>query len=196
MTRIANFDIVDGAAIIFDEVLDPLTGVVETRAVRFGTDNGVRHYSGTKNDIINGTPLNNHTDYFFRVDAYSFNSDPLASPKTLSSSAVLKVTPQRPIAGTEFSFDFADTLSVTHVTGLSDGVVTPLIIDPDKLTGDGYMVVFEEDTLLGPVWHLLNTTTGDTVLYQVTNQTGDDDYVIVDGMLITVSGPAVPGMKD
>ena len=195
-TRIANFDIVDGAAIIFDEVLDPLTGVVETRAVRFGTDNGVRHYSGTKNDIINGTPLNNHTDYFFRVEAYSFNSDPLASPKTLSSSAVLKVTPQRPIAGTEFSFDFADTLSVTHVTGLSDGVVTPLIIDPDKLTGDGYMVVFEEDTLLGPVWHLLNTTTGDTVLYQVTNQTGDDDYVIVDGMLITVSGPAVPGMKD
>ena len=195
-TKIANFDIVDGSAIILDEVLDPLTGVLEQRAVKFGSDNGIRRYFGTDVDNITGGPLSNHTEYFFRVEAYSYNTDPLASPKTLTSAAVNKVIPQRPVAGTELPFDFADTIPVTHVSGISDGAVIPYIIDPGKLTGNTYTVIFSTDALLGAVWHLINTTTGDTVLFNQTNQTGDEDYIIVDGILLKVTGPAAPGMKD
>ena len=34
------------------------------------------------------------------------------------------------------------------------------------------------------------------VLANQTNQTGDDNYTIVDGMLVKVTGPATPGMKE
>ncbi|HEX2897018.1 MAG TPA: hypothetical protein VHP63_03100 [candidate division Zixibacteria bacterium] len=195
-TKIGNFDIDDGVAIILDEVLDPLTGVLEQRAVRFGSDNGIRRFFGTSLDALNGGPLNNHTDYFYRVEAYSYNSDPQASPKTLNSATNIKITPQEPTAGTQLSFDFADTIPVTHVSGISDGAVIPYLIDPGKLTGDSYMVSFSTDSILGAVWHLFNTTTGDTVLYNQANQTGDEDYTIVDGILLKVTGPAAPGMKD
>lgn len=195
-TRVANFDISDGVGIILDDVPDPLTGVLEQRAVKFGSDNEVRHYFGTKSDAIKGGNLINHTAYFFRVEAYSYTTDPLAIPKTQTSATVVKVIPQRAVAGTEYGFEFADTIPVTHVTGLSDGQVLPLVVDPTKLTGDDYEVTFEDDISLGSVWHLVNITTGDTVLADQLNQTGNEDYLIVDGMLLKVTGPAVPGMKD
>jgi hypothetical protein len=194
--RIGNFDIVDGIGIIVDEVLDTASAVLEQRAVKFGSDNSVRRHFGTDTDEINGRKLSNNTDYYYKVEAYSYTGDPLASPKTLTSATIVKVTPQKPIAGTVFSYDFADTVSVTHVAGISDGAVIPYIIDPEKLTGDSYMVIFETDSILGAVWHLLNTTTGDTLLFNETNQTGDEDYTILDGMLLKVTGPATPGMKD
>ena len=212
-TKIANFDIIDGAAIIFDEVLDPLTGVIETRAVRFGSDNGIKRFHATINDIINGTPINNHTEYFFRVEAYSFNSDPLASPKTLSSSMILKVTPQGPVAGIEFDFTFGDTLAVSHIAGPSGGTVTAIVIGPDSLTGDTYRVIFFDTTLVDTTivdtsmvnppettitftdavyWNLENATQNTTVLEKQFNQSGDDTYTITDGFQVKVAGPA-PG---
>lgn len=195
-TRIGNFDVNDGSAIIIDEVLDPLTGVLEQRAVKFGSDNGVRRYFGTDSDELTGRKLSNNTEYYFRVEAYSYNSDPLASPKTLTSGAVVRVIPQKPIAGTDFNFEFADTIPVNHLSGISDGAVIPYIVDPAKLTGDTYMVTFSTDSVLGAVWHLENVTTGDTILANQTNQTGDEIYKVVDGILLKVTGPAAPGMKD
>ena len=194
--RIANFDIVDGVAIILDEVLDPETGVLETRAVKYGSDNGIQRFYGTDKDFINGGSLNDITQYYYKVEAYSYISDPNATPKTLTSATVVEATPQAPLAGTETDFVFGDTLSVNHISGISDGAVVPYIIDPLALTGDDYMVVFETDSTLGPVWSLIDVTTGTTILNKQTNQTGDENYKIVNGMLIKVTGPAVAGMKD
>ncbi|MGH8015890.1 MAG: hypothetical protein ACREBV_06840, partial [Candidatus Zixiibacteriota bacterium] len=187
--RIANYDTIDGFAIILDEVLDPLTGVLEQRAVKFGTDNGVRRYFGTNVDFINDGPLHNYTEYFYRIEAYSYSSDPLAAPKTLTSATIVNAIPQTPIAGTGTIFSFADTVPASHISGRSDGAVLPLIMDPLALTGNDYMVVFEEDISLGPVWHLYNLSTGDTVLFNQTNQLGDGYYPIVDGMFMHVAGP-------
>ncbi|NIR92174.1 MAG: hypothetical protein GWO08_00415, partial [Gammaproteobacteria bacterium] len=38
-------------------------------------------------------------------------------------------------------------------------------------------------------WYLLNSTTGDTLLANQTNQSGDDNYVVVDGLQVKVLGP-------
>ncbi len=210
-TRIANFDIVDGVAIIIDEVLDPLTGVIEQRAIKFGSDNGVTRFIGISNDIINAGPLNNSTEYFFKVEAYSYNSDPVATPKTLTSATIVSATPQRPVAGIELGNVFNDTLAVTHVSGISDGTVIPFIVDPEALTGDSYMVTFFDtvlvtvvDTGMGPestftnavYWNLENVTQSTMLVVKQFNQTGDNDYEIVDGFLLKVTGPPVPGMRD
>ena len=197
-TLVSNYDIDDGTAIILDEVLDPLTGVLEQRAVRFGSDNGVKRYYASTEDVIRSLPISNNTPYYYKVEAYSYNSDPLASPKTLSSAAVIRVTPQSPIAGTKYGSDFADTLAVTRVAGGSDGSVVPFIIDPGQLNGHDYWVIFDTDGILGPVWHLIDATTGDTLLFNQVNQSGDEDYAIVDGVMVKVLGPqfGVTGIQE
>jgi len=47
------------------------------------------------------------------------------------------------------------------------------------------------------MWTLLDMTTGgDTVLLDILNMTGDTSYAEIPGILLTVSGPSSPGMKD
>lgn len=143
---IANYDVVDGDAQVLDEVLDPLTGALETRAVKLGTDNGITRHFIADQDYINGGPLNNVTEYFFRVEAYSY--DAVATPKTLTSAnqTPLRLRPQIPVAGTATDIEARDTLAVTHTAGGSDGIVYPLVIDPLSLTGDTYQISFANDT--------------------------------------------------
>ena len=77
---------------------------------------------------------------------------------------------------------------------MSDGSVVPLVIDANQLTGDSYEVTFDivdDET----VWNLTNTSTSTQILSNQTNQTGDDEYATVDGMLLKVVGPS-PGVKD
>lgn len=213
-TRIGNFDIDDGAAIIIDEVLDPLTGVIEQRAVKFGSDNAIVRYFNIRDDAINGVKLSNNTPYFFRVEAYSYNSNPLATPKTLTSATVVSGTPQAPIVGTNLPSAFEDEIVAAHTTGVSDGSVIAKVIDPTQVSGDTYRVYFDyandttiDSTVIPPdttitvdstviVWYLINTSSvpEDTVIKAFKNQSGDELYPIIDGMLIKVAGPQ-PGVK-
>ena len=215
-TRIGNYDIIDGAAIILDDVLDPLTGVLEQRAVKFGSDNGIRRYFNIKDDALTGNKLANNTEYFFRVEAYSYNSDPLATPKTLTSATIASGIPQQPIAGKDINAAFANEIVATHTTGVSDGTVIAKVVDPTAITGDSYRVIFVPDsvftissidstvipfdttidTTVNVLWNLINTTSipEDTVIKKFKNQSNDEVYPIVDGMLVKVAGPA-PGFK-
>lgn len=210
-TRIANYDIADGEALILDKVLDPLTGALETRGVKFGSDNGIKRYFIVNEDYINGGELNNLSTYYFKVEAYSLAADPDAKPRTLtSSSPIIKLEPQAPVAGTEVNAETEEALDVTHVAGGSQGVITPIVVDPMALTGDTYRVIFVDtigivvDTvILDPIahpedttfnstdvaWHLENATTGQRILSYQTNQTNDDDYFAVDGVYVKVAGP-------
>jgi len=245
-TRIANYDVVNGEAQITDLVLDPLTGALETRAVKFGSDSGIRRYFVVDQDYLTGLPLYNLSTYYFRVEAYSY--DPLALPKTITSAnqEPIIIAPQRPIADEEYNEEVGGMVDVTHTAGASQGVVSVEIIDPSILTGHEYSVTFHEfppdtsivwiedidvfshdstttdtcdmvyqgDTLWVAVlcdttiidsthdyshwdttisvdiyWNLNDVTAGTTVLTEQTNQTGDDDYRVVDGFLVRVSGP-------
>lgn len=84
-------------------------------------------------------------------------------------------------------------VDVTHV-GSGFGTVEVYVADPIDMTTDDYMVVFEEHPVLGLVWHVVNATTGVTVLSDQTNQTGGGEYPTVDGLLIRVIAPPVSGV--
>lgn len=208
-TIVKNYDVIDGDAIILDQVLNPLTGALEIRGVKFGSDNGVNHSIAITEDFIMGGNLNNLTDYFFKVEAYSLSTDPDAVPRTLtSSSPLLKLTPNMPLAGDNLNSDLLEGMPVVHQAGGSQGVITAVIIDPSVVTGDTYEVVFEDtigiiiDTIVDLedisdttfkstdiAWHLDNSTTGERLLAYQTNQSGDDDYFVIDGILWKVAGP-------
>jgi hypothetical protein len=54
--RIANFDVTNGYAQIQTEVVDPQTGALERRAVKFGDDGGLKRYFVLNEDYVNGGP--------------------------------------------------------------------------------------------------------------------------------------------
>ena len=69
-----------------------------------------------------------------------------------------------------------------------------LVVDPTKVTGHTYHVNF---TLLSDgstTWSLTDSTSGQAKLTGQTNQSGDDNYPIVDGLLVKVTGPTTAGM--
>jgi hypothetical protein len=224
--RVANFDLINDLTVIQELTFDTDVGLALVKPTKFGSDNGIRHYYGTESDAIGGGLLNNITDYFFRVEAYShiIVIDSLTGEeqsRTLTSATAFKATPQQPPAGGTEPFSFDDIVPVTHTTGGSDGIVAPVVINPEALNGHTYRVTFEDtigvrvdtiitqnpldpnlyDTTIVSVdiaWHLddlsIDTVPVRILAYQ-TNQSGDEDYEIVDGMKIKVSGPAVPGVK-
>ncbi|MEW5795198.1 MAG: hypothetical protein AB1772_02445 [Candidatus Zixiibacteriota bacterium] len=163
-TRIANFDLINGDAQIQDEVLDPLTGALEVRAVKFGTDSGIRRYFVVDQDYLTGLPLFNLTEYFFKVEAYSFKPD--ATPRTLTSSNrdPIILVPQEEVADETWQGEVGSTVEVKH-TGASGGVVTVEILDPSILNGHDYSVTFHyfpPDTTVS-VHQELDSVTYDTL---------------------------------
>jgi hypothetical protein len=77
---------------------------------------------------------------------------------------------------------------------VSDGEVFGLVVDPTKLTGHTYEVRFEE--VGGEItWKLIDKTANQTKLTGQTNQSGDGNYTVVDGIQFKVVGPP-PGPKD
>ncbi|MDD5426591.1 MAG: hypothetical protein PHN52_08935 [candidate division Zixibacteria bacterium] len=87
--------------------------------------------------------------------------------------------------------------TVTHTfTGTgqpSDGQVYPVIFEKDSVLGEQYQVVFE-DQLVVTCWHLINLTTGDTLLKDQTDYEGDPGYMpLVEGIRVAVrNGDRVP----
>lgn len=202
--RIATFDVVDGIGKIEDFFFDPSTGVVAKGVRQFGNDTGIKRYLSIKNDELKGgTPLINGIRYYYAVTSYSFNPDPLAVPNNLENPlTVLTLVPSSTGPGVRFGAVHGDTLVAVN-SGTSDGAVLPIVVDPAKLTGHTYKVNFDTLTnfsdpahpVVETFWKLTDVTLNKVLLDKQFNQTGDDEYKFVDGMLIKVTGPP-PGMKD
>jgi hypothetical protein len=239
-TRIANYDVIDGDAQVLDLVLDPNTGALETRAVKFGSDSGIRRYFVVDQDYLTGSPLYNLSTYYYRVEAYGYDAE--VTPKTITSAnrTPIIITPQAPVPDIKINGAIGGMVPVTHSAGASQGVVSVEIIDPSILTGHQYSVTFHEgtpDTVIAftadttvttntlvdtcywenvegvwtavlcvdttytiedhydttvtiPIWWDLNDVTlGQVKLADQSNQTGDDDFRVVDGFIVRVSGP-------
>ncbi len=75
----------------------------------------------------------------------------------------------------------------------SDGAVAPVVFDESALTGHDYKVVFSEDPFT-TYWHVIDVTTGDTVLKDQTEQSGNvENYPVVDGIqVIVTNGEMIP----
>lgn len=193
--RIAVFDLDNDTSDIRDWVYDDQRGeYVEVTVVR-GTDEGVQRSISIKTDAYTGLPLSNSRTYYFAVASYGMNPDGdarLAVPRAPESALrVLRCIPTSPPPGTRYNTSYGNAIPVTHI-GPGDGGVIPLVVDPKKVTGHEYKVVFREDTTGTVYWSLLDSTLNNTVvLADQTNQTGDGRYQIVDGIQVKVTGPSL-----
>lgn len=203
--RIATFDVINENTVVLDERFDQNSGQILQVPVQFGSNSGVqRNFVINRDYILDRDGLNNGTDYYFAVTAYSVAQDEGFLPRTLESSVqVLRVVPKVPF-GKRYLTDYGDVLPVNHISGRSDGIVTPTVIDPAKIediesekTRDYvYQVRFKTDESGQTLWDLVNTTTGATILADQSNQSGiADQYSMVEGgVFLVVSGPE-PGLK-
>ena len=194
--KIAVYDLAgDGITRITDQVFDASIGVVTSKVVQLGTDSGIKRFINVTGDAFGGgTPLINGLRYYFAVTAYSYNADPNAVPNNLENPLqIITIVPHSTNPGVRYAGAPGDTVSPVNHTGSSDGSVVPLVVDPARTSGHIYNVRFEDQA--GTItWKLVDVTRGDTVLRGQTNQSGDDDYLIADGVQVKVLGPP-PGMK-
>lgn len=182
---IATYDIVDGVLKINDLEFDASSGVVQSKVVKFGSDSGIKRYISIKTDAFKGgLPLNNGSKYYFAVTAYAYNPDPNAVPRVLENAFnIIEVTPQTTKPGVRYEGEVGQKLSVTHSAGKSDGIVTPVIIDPTKLVGGNYTITFAiKDG--NKVWNL--SRDGQVILADQTHFGDDEQFIIVDGIQVGV----------
>ncbi len=189
--KLATYDLVNGITNILDSVVTS-DGVTLPQVVENGKDAGIARSITITQDAFTKTPLRNGQAYYFVVVSYAYNPAPLLPFHSLRSAVVVKTAvPQMPLPGVRLP-DATQVIQAKHTSGASDGSVTAYIIQPDKLTGHTYQVKFKDDPNLGLVWGVYD---GSTVkLDNQTNQSGDNNYLFVDGLQIKVEGPAYKGV--
>ncbi len=139
--------------------------------------------------------LYNGVDYWYCLAAYD-KGDPSVPVDVLQSGFgspgvtinVANATPSKNPAGY-----YSAAASVVHdFSGAgqkSQGSVLPVLFDKAKLKGSQYEVVFQ-DTPEQTYWHLINMTTGDTVLKnQIDVNVNPQLVTLVDGLRVLVSNP-------
>lgn len=183
--RIGTFDLNNGIKTVTDQVFDPVIGQFVLKPVQFGSDAGVARFVSLKRDYVNDVDkLYNGSPYYYAVTAYSV-------AKLQGYTAALESAPQMLVArpkvpfGKSLTSATGDTILSSRVSGVSDGSVVAFVADPLAVTGDTYEVTFNADGS----WNLTNTTTSTTLLTNMANQSGDDNYPIVEGMQVKVLGP-------
>jgi hypothetical protein len=137
-------------------------------------------------------PLINGKEYYFGIVAEGYLK--YGKPTIISSEpAIVTAVPQAQ-PGVRYSVSFNDTVAVAHQvidsdTPPSDGSVTVKVIDPSRTTGLDYMVTFNADLS----WNLIRSLE-DTIVSHQKNQTGNDAYNVVDGLMVKVQGHS-PGIN-
>jgi len=187
--KIATFDIVDGVKVIVDNAVDPATGATIGKVVQVGTDSGIERSIVIERDWVKNVNLYNGTHYYFAVTAYAYSPDEFAIPNNLENTlSAIDIIPQENDPGVRYGAEYGEVIEVSHATGISDGIVTATVTDPSATTGHDYAVQFALNDADVMVWSVVDVTTGETKVSGRTDQVGDG--VAVDGIYVTVSGPA------
>ena len=201
VVRIATFDKINDVRIIKSSVFSSKYGTVVDLPIQFGSDAGIQRYIVIDKDYLTGKPLYRGTPYYFAVTAYNFDPT-LVRDRALESAPIIHtVVVQDPKPGDRYEGDAGEQVEVTK-DGNDDGVCQVIVVDPTATTGHDYKITFEVDedtnsaTYGETVWNLIDETTGETVLAKQPQSPDPsaNDQLIVDGLLIKVSGPA-PGIK-
>jgi hypothetical protein len=190
---IATYDVVNDYGIVFDNTFDAATGLVLEKPVAFGANTGLTRNIVLSSDKLMGVGLYNYKNYYYSVNSYAVNPD--VSPKIAESGyKVVTVMPYSAPLGIAAKAKASDVVQSTHPAGVGDGNAVGVVVDPLKLTGHTYQVTFTESEG-NFLWNLADKNTGAALVQDNANQTGDEDYPIIDGMKFYVTGPP-PGMKD
>ncbi len=187
--RVGTIDHNNLITTIWDDAYSEDIGTVLNMPVQFGSDTGLRYNFFVEKDYLNNTPLVNGRSYYFAVTGYGYN--PEGVPKTLENQpAGFVAVPQKPVMDTEYRSAMNDTVAYVQGPGLpNDGYLVPMVVDPSKLTGHTYKVIFGTNDEGALVWNLRDETRGVNKLVNQTNLTGDEDYEVVDGLKVKVVSP-------
>ncbi|TAK57995.1 MAG: hypothetical protein EPO24_09100, partial [Bacteroidetes bacterium] len=217
---LAQFDKADGITVIPETTWVVQDSLINTlRRIPIGDDKGL-HYTYVDDDVTN------EQTYYYAVTSYDAQPDirsgaaPITLESTQSRNAV-KAVPRKPTLGNVVAATAQDTAD--HV-GKSDGAVYTTVVDPTKVTGHTYKVIFDSVTVIDTValdttkllvWKLWDEDLGDFVqfnkaddpntevdesYYQV-NQgsvldvSTQNEFAVVDGIQFRVFGPA-PDFKN
>jgi len=189
---LGTFDIVNGVTAIYDTVKD-VSGTDIPILAAAGKDGGLQRFLVIDEDKVRNEGLHNGQEYYFAVVSYAYNPAPLLPFHVLRSPFVIQSTvPQTTLPGDRLSTSVGDSISVVHAEGNSDGAVTAIVIDPTQLNGHSYKVTFRDDegTI---VWDVTDVTMDSVKASDQVNQSGGNDYPIVDGIEVIVEGPALVG---
>ncbi|MEE9443857.1 MAG: dockerin type I repeat-containing protein [candidate division Zixibacteria bacterium] len=94
--------------------------------------------------------------------------------------------------GSDISIYNSD-ISITQL-GNSQIQVNAEIVEPNNITGNSYQVIIEGHPQFINVWHLINITTGDTLLLDQTDFSGSASQT-VEGLVVKVKG-LIPGFAE
>lgn len=194
--RIATFDAINEITVVLDEQFDLNSGLILQKPVQFGTNSGISRQFIFDRDYINDRDaIYNGSEYYLAVTAYSVAEQEGYLPTTLESQVqVITVVPKVPF-GQEYQTAYGDTIPVSHPSGKSDGLITPIVVDPARSNGDTYEITFATTDDGATVWNVKNQRTGEFLLRNQSNQSGDDNYNIIQGgVFLKVAGP-LPGLK-
>jgi len=137
-------------------------------------------YAYIDSGLINGMT------YYYDVTAFDFQA--LSSPHSLENGIKgIAVTPRSHATGMAEGSAY-DVEHSWEGPVKSDGVVKAIVVKPDSITGHQYRVGFFGDDY-PYLWYLKDLTTEKNVLDSMTNQLGNDDYPVVNGMVVNVAGP-------
>jgi hypothetical protein len=192
---IATYDIVDGIGKIMDYYYDFSSNSLLQRVSKFGSDSGIQRFISIKKDSLFRRPLANGNDYCFGVTQYSYTYKAI-SPKTQESGfKMIRIKPQSPPPGIRYSNNFGDLIATSHVSGSSTGEVNAFVVDPTKLTGDNYEVIFKSvNNKIS--FSLLDVSSNKNILTSQTNLSGDNDYKVTDGFILKVKDNPVTRLKE
>jgi len=172
-----NFKGDDPSYVPNEDIIFRITGYLEEPE---GINQEVAH-AYVDSGLINGKT------YWYDVIAYDFQ--PFSSPRSLENGIAGKATTPRSHAT---GIVQGSAFDIEH-TGSSDGIVEVLVVQPDSVTGHEYEVGFYEgDPPL--LWYLKDVDLSIVVLDSMSNQSGNDDYPVVNGMVVKVAGPS-PGIS-
>ncbi len=187
--KLATYDVANEVTTVVQEDFDATSGMVLVKPVQIGKNSGIKRTYTIDRDYFRDMPLANGRTYYFAVTAYNYNPTPGLTTTSLESPpTVVTVIPQSLKPGVRISTVTGDTIKTVVHEGGSDGNVVVLVTDPTRVTGDAYKVIFNAPPGDDQTWTVINTTKGDTVLKNQLNQTGDENYLNVDGLTLVVTG--------
>ena len=188
--RIATYDVANTSGVVMDQGFDPVSGRILPMAVQFGTNAGVKRTFMFDHDYVNDiSKINNGTEYYLAVTAYSVTTIPGFMPASLESEVKVQVVTSQVPFGIEVTTTTNDTIPAVHSAGASNGMAYPVIMDPQKLNGHDYEVTFTDvDGDGNTEFNLMDLTANTMLIEGGTNQTGDENYFLTDGFQLRVVG--------
>jgi hypothetical protein len=163
----------------------------ELKVVQQGDETGIVNHLYIDEDYVFSGPIQNDMTYYYAVTTYTVNiEDVRAEDSVMAGSnfmgfmAANLESPIEPLTATPKSdplVQYTDTAE--HTAGNSDGIVLIEYLEMNETIAGDYEVNFNPDE----TWNLERD--GLLLLTNQTNQSGDFNYYVVDGIMVRVIGP-------